>query len=232
VVDDGHPAAELVGLLHVVGGEEDGLALAVQLLHDLVEGQAALGVEAGGRLVEEEDVGLVHDRPGHHEPLGHAAGQREHRGVGEAVQLDAVDEAVGGGLGRLARHPEEPPVEDEVLLHGEAAVERVRLRDDADDPLGLGRRGDDVDPAHHGAARRRDDPGGQHPGGRRLAGAVGAEQAEDLAAAHRQVEVGHGPDVARVHLGQRTGGDDLVVVVGGGHGRHAASRAGATWWWR
>ena len=54
VVDDGEPVAELVGLLHVVRGEEDGLALAVQLAEDLPQREAALRVEAGGGLVEEE----------------------------------------------------------------------------------------------------------------------------------------------------------------------------------
>ena len=55
VVDDGEPVAELVGLLHVVGGEQDGLAVGVELAEDLPQGDAALRVEAGGRLVEEED---------------------------------------------------------------------------------------------------------------------------------------------------------------------------------
>ena len=55
MVDDREPVAELVGLLHVVRGEEDGLAVGVQLAEDLPQRDAALRVEAGGGLVEEED---------------------------------------------------------------------------------------------------------------------------------------------------------------------------------
>ena len=55
VVHDREPVAELVGLLHVVRGEQDRLALVVQLAEDLPQGDAALRVEAGGGLVEEQD---------------------------------------------------------------------------------------------------------------------------------------------------------------------------------
>ena len=81
VVDDRQAVAELVGLLHVVRGEEDGLAVVVELLEDLPQGDPALGVEAGGGLVEEEDRGPVHHRPGDHQALGHAAREGEHRGL-------------------------------------------------------------------------------------------------------------------------------------------------------
>ena len=46
VVDDRDPLAELVGLLHVVRGQQDGLAVGVELLDELVQREAALRVEA------------------------------------------------------------------------------------------------------------------------------------------------------------------------------------------
>ena len=55
MVDDREPVAELVGLLHVVRGEQDRLPVGVQLAEDLPQRDAALRVEAGGRLVEEQD---------------------------------------------------------------------------------------------------------------------------------------------------------------------------------
>jgi hypothetical protein len=45
VVHDGDPLAELVGLLHVVGGEQDGLAVAVQLAEQVPQREPALRVE-------------------------------------------------------------------------------------------------------------------------------------------------------------------------------------------
>ena len=64
-----------VRLLHVVRGEQDGLTVVVQLAEDLPHRDPALRIEAGGRLVEEEDGGPVHDRSRHHQPLGHPARQ-------------------------------------------------------------------------------------------------------------------------------------------------------------
>jgi len=53
VIHDGDPVAELVGLFHVVRGEHDRLAVAVQLAEQVPQRQAALRVQARGRLVEE-----------------------------------------------------------------------------------------------------------------------------------------------------------------------------------
>ena len=93
VVDDRDPVAELVGLLHVVRGEEDRLPVVVQLAEDLPQGDAALRVEAGGRLVEEQDRRAVHDRPGHHEALGHAARERHHRGAGAVGEAELLEQS-------------------------------------------------------------------------------------------------------------------------------------------
>src|ERR1035437_7700736 len=75
VVDDGQPVAERVCLFHVVRGQQDGNAFLVQLLHGRPHGHAALRVEAGGGLVEEEDGGVVGDGAGNLHPLRQAAGE-------------------------------------------------------------------------------------------------------------------------------------------------------------
>ena len=54
VVDHRDPVGELVGLLQVLGGQQDRRALAPQLAHDRPDLVAAARVEAGGRLVQEE----------------------------------------------------------------------------------------------------------------------------------------------------------------------------------
>ena len=68
----------------------------------------------------------VHDRPGHHEPLGHAARERRDvavRPVGEAELLEQRGRP--RACDSVGRHPEEAAVEVEVLPHGQRAVERV-----------------------------------------------------------------------------------------------------------
>ena len=77
--------------------------------------------------------------------------------------------------------------------------------------LASGRVGHHVDRRRRRPGRGRDDPGGEHAGGRRLAGAVGPEQSEDLAGGDRQVELVDGPEVrAGVDLGQLDGLDGVA----------------------
>ena len=211
-VDDREAVAELVGLLHVVRGEEDGLALAVQLAEDLPQREAALRVEAGGRLVEEEDRGPVHDRPRHHQALRHAARERGDRLLRPArTSRNCSSRRSASRLRRRGRHPEEAAVEVEVLPHGERAVERVALRHHADHLLRRGRVRDHVDAADEGAPAGGDHARREHAGGRGLARAVGPEQAEDLALVHLEVELVDRLEPTRVHLGELLGADDHVV---------------------
>ena len=95
VVHDGQTVTELIGLFHVVRGEKDRLAVAVQLAQDLPQRDATLGVEACRRFVQEQDVRPVQDRPGHHQTLGHPARQREDRGIGPVGQVELLQELLG-----------------------------------------------------------------------------------------------------------------------------------------
>ena len=80
LVDDADAVGHLLGLLDVVGGEDDGDAALAQPAHQLPHVAAQLDVDAGGRLVEEQDLGLVRQRLGdHHAPL-HAARERHDLG--------------------------------------------------------------------------------------------------------------------------------------------------------
>ena len=72
---DGHPAAEAVGLLHVVGGEEDRGAEAVaELLDMLPHGPPGHGVQAHRGLIQEEDRRPVQHGLGDLQAPDHAAG--------------------------------------------------------------------------------------------------------------------------------------------------------------
>src|SRR5438876_7146325 len=59
VVHDDGAVAELRGLLHVVRGEEDGRALALERADALPDQPPRLRIEAGGRLAEDEEARLV-----------------------------------------------------------------------------------------------------------------------------------------------------------------------------
>ena len=108
VVDDRDAPGQLVGLLEVLGGEEDGGALGVEPAHLLPEGDAADRIEPGGRLVEEQHLRLVHERQREVEAPAHAAGVGADPAVGRAGETDALEQhvatLVGLGLGDAVQH--------------------------------------------------------------------------------------------------------------------------------
>ena len=132
------------------------------------------------------------------------------------------------GLGLPAADVEETGEDDEVLEDGQVVVEVDLLGDDAGDLL----EGPVVD--RRGVPGDRQGPRGQgrdavdHAHGRRLAGAVRAEEAEALALEDLEVDAVHGDEVA-VLLGQLDGRDER------GHGgtfHILASRAWNRVWLR
>ena len=97
VVDDGETVAERVGLFHVVRGEDDGDAFFAQSLDGVPHGDAALGVEAGAGLVEEEDLGMMGDGARDLEALGEAAAECLRIGCGAIAEAKLIEE-LGGAL--------------------------------------------------------------------------------------------------------------------------------------
>ena len=96
VVDDDHPVGDRVGLLEVVGGQHDrGAVLRVQPLDLLLEVGPVLRVEAGRRLVEEQQPRRVHQADRDVEPAALAAGQGRDRAVGVLGEVERLDQLVG-----------------------------------------------------------------------------------------------------------------------------------------
>src|SRR5207244_921551 len=75
-VDDGDAVAQLFCFFNVVRGDEDGSLLASQTGHQLVDLEARLRIEAGGRLVEEKQLRIVDQSKRQGEALFLAAGER------------------------------------------------------------------------------------------------------------------------------------------------------------
>ena len=184
---------DLVGQGHgldlVVGHVDHGRAQALVQLGDLqAHLDPQLGVEVRQGLVEEEDLGLAHDRPADRDPLALAA--RELLGLAAEQRLQVQDP--GRGLDPLldqrrvaAGHLE---AEAHVLGHGHVRVEGVGLEDHGHAAL----RG--VDVVDHLAADR-DGPGrgllepGDHAQQGRLAAARGPDEDAELALVDLQRDV-------------------------------------------
>ena len=143
LVEHDEPVAELLGLVHVVGGEDEADALLLEPEEAVPQDVAGLRVEAGGRLVEQQDLRLVDERAGDRQPAPHAAGERLDALVAALGELGEVEEA-GGPLGddRL-RQAEVAAVDEQVLPYGQLGVQCVVLRHDAEaraDPPPVGGR--------------------------------------------------------------------------------------------
>ncbi len=143
-------------------------------------------VDAARGLVEEDDAGPVHHGAGQRQPLLPAARQLAGQPVLLALEARHVD---GPGLalaGLGTAQAVDPAEEAEVLPDGEVVVEAEALAHVADAALDALRVLRDVDTEDEPRARGRREQAAQHADGRGLAGAVRAEEAEDLALGHRE----------------------------------------------
>ncbi len=224
VVDDRDAAGELVGLLQVLRGQQDrGAALAVQVADLLPQRHPAHRVEARGRLVEEQHLGLVHERQGQVEPTAHAARVGADPAVGGRRQPHPLEELAAAALGDLGRDAEEHGLEVHELGAGHQRVDGRVLEGHADAPSDLAGVAHDVESGHGGSAARGLQQRGQHPHGGGLPRPVRTEEPEDLAPPDRQVDAVDGDEVAEAAL-EALGDDDRLAQGRTGRGRRRGRR--------
>src|SRR4051794_33589577 len=68
-IDDGHAIAELLRLLNVVGGQQDGALLAAEVLDKFVDFEAGLGIETCRWLIQKQHLRIVEERQRESESL-------------------------------------------------------------------------------------------------------------------------------------------------------------------
>ena len=223
VVDDDDPVGQGVGLVEVLGGEQQGDAVGHQLADHVPHAQPAGGVEPGGRFVEEEDRWSGHQAGGQVEATTHAAGVALHDAVGGVGELEPLEQVAGACLGLRSPDPAQLAHHHQVLAAREGVVEGGVLGGDADVAADLGRLGEDVEAGHCGPTAVGDGQGGEDAHGRRLARPVRTEHAEDGPGGDGEVDAGQGHGLA-VAFGQVLRLDHVVV----GHATSAGSAA--TYW--
>ena len=204
--DDADAIGHLLRFIDVVGRQDDGHAAGAQAAHQGPHLAPQLDVDAGGRLVKEQDLGLVRQRLGDHHPALHAAGEGHHLVVALVPQRQIAQHPLD--VGRVGRAPEQAAAE---LTRRPDALERVGgqlLRDQADLEPRLAVVAQDVVAVDPHRAPRRGDDAADDADERGLAGAVGAEQREDLALADLEVDRLQRHQPRRIGLGQLLDGDD------------------------
>ena len=189
MVDDPDPAGERVGLLQVLGREEDGDSLLGGQPADLLpEGRAALDVEPSRRLVEEEDARPVDECQRQVEPPSHAAGVVAHFALRRLREADPLEQLGGPSPALGLVQPVQGGLQSHVLAAAEQRVECRLLQRRPDRGAHPRPFADDVEARHPRRPRGRWQQRRQHQHGRRLARPVGPEEAVDLALLDSQVD--------------------------------------------
>ena len=88
--DDDDRGGEPFGFLDVLGGQQRASAPGGQLPEDLPQLQASGRVQAGGRLVEEQDRGRGQQRGGEVQAAAHPPGVRPDQAPGRAGQAELI----------------------------------------------------------------------------------------------------------------------------------------------
>jgi hypothetical protein len=127
VVENAHPIGELVRFVEVLSSEEDRHAVGDEAPDDLPHRAPAAGVEAGGRFVEEDDVGRADQRHGQVEAATHSAGVGGHRLGGGIDEVELRQKVGDAGLCPRPRQVVKVGHEPEVLRTGQEAVHRGEL---------------------------------------------------------------------------------------------------------
>ena len=130
-VHDDQLVAEGEGLFHVVRGQQDGRALLFELAELVPDQVADLGIQARGRLVEDQEARLVEQGAGDDQAAFHPAGQFSDIGVRLFRQLHEVQQFGDALAGRGRRQAIKLRVDPQVLGDIEFVVEVVLLRYDA-----------------------------------------------------------------------------------------------------
>ncbi len=201
------------GLVHVMRGDEDGEAAGGELVNLAPEIAPRFRIDAGGRLVEQQQTGVRQRAGAEREALLPAAGQLAGDLFLAAFETKPRDHRLGRG-GR-PRDAIDAGDEFEILAHREIVVEAEALRHVADAGLDLGGIGADVVTETGAAAFVRREQPAQHADGGGLAGAIGSEEAEDGAAFDLHGEVAHHLPPAE-RFGQAVHVDDDVGRGGRG----------------
>ena len=163
--------------------------IAGELLDELPCFDDLFRVEAGRRLVEDEDVGIMDERLRQTDALLVAFRQLAGQPVRHVVDPRARHDVLDALAPLVSRHPFYSGDEIEILDDAHVGIERRRFRQVAGAPLGLERLVEDVEPGDNRLAFGGRHEPRQDPHRRRLAGPVGAEKAEDFAALDAEADI-------------------------------------------
>jgi hypothetical protein len=216
--DDPYPVGQLFGLVEVVGGEQHRRAEGAQLPDERPELPPRLGVEPGGRLVEEQQLRAADDAQSDLQPSALPTRQPASAGAGVVGEADEFEHLVDVAWFRVVRR-----LRAQQLPAGQLALAQAGLEHDAQLHLPAPPAGRRVHAEHPDLSAVAVPETLQHLDGGRLAGTVGTQQREGLPPPDVQVDPVDGGAVP-VPLHQAADRDGGVPVERPGGGRRGRQR--------
>ena len=132
LVDQIGAVHQLEGLAHVVVGDQDAQPALLEPAHDLLHLVDRDRVDAAERLVQQQQLGAGDQRAGDLQPPLFAAAQRVGLALGQARQVQFLQQVLQPHRALLALHPAGFQDGQDVLLDRELAEDRRFLRQVAD----------------------------------------------------------------------------------------------------
>ena len=132
MLEDDRPPLHAADQVAVVGRDDDRGTARVDLAEQPHDLDREVGIEVPGRLVRQEQLGLVDDRARDRDPLLLAARQRAGQDVEPVLEADPLERVVRAPLLLAARDPRDVQDVGDVLERRLALDELEVLEDDAD----------------------------------------------------------------------------------------------------
>src|SRR5580658_1075929 len=189
-------AMAILGLIHVVRSDENGLAGFGEIVDQVPKRAARNGVYTGRGLVQKQDGRLMQNGAAQSQALLPASRQQAGGRLAAFLQVRHAQHVLLALRAPLLRHTINAAEKIDVLLDGQIVIQRELLRHVSNVPANFFRVRGYVEAAHLSAARS----GAQQPaknaddGG--LAGAIGAQEAEYLAYFHADGDMVHGHEIS------------------------------------
>ena len=122
VVDHDHAIGQPLGFLHVMRRVEERLAAPLEGLEVVEDRVAALRIDADGRLVEQQDIGVVENPGGEIEAPLHAAAEVLDAIADAIAEADEIDRRGDRGVERAAGQAEQRAEEPQVVARRQLVV--------------------------------------------------------------------------------------------------------------
>ncbi len=233
-MQDCRDVAQRLHFVEIVRCHDDGGATGPQQPDVRPDGVPRLGVNTERRLVDDQQLRLMQQRPGEGHPAAHAARQAGHHIVGPVSEVDQLKNLCDplDGPGQRVQRGGEP----QVLGDGQLFIERVLLQDHSDAAPQPGAPGRQVLPEHPGGSLEGAVKPGHHAEQRALPRAVGAQHPSDPGWLDFQVDPVQGlpaptparnagqPDHGGGRSGSGTGASPIAVQLSSPRTRHQGWR--------